>query len=143
MRLIDFKISNEFILKILIFALYLERELASRNLSYWINNHSNTFAENLYLFTKPYLLVILTLFLVLKKSKLTIVGIAIGVLDLLKDSYHFISLEFWQIKHQPNHTLFTDYDSHEIRFIYTLIVKVIFYLIAYKLYRNSIRIKSA
>ena len=81
------KINSRTILIISIIALYLERELAFRNLGYWINNSSNSIIENLWLFSKPYLLVLITYVLVIKKTYLSIVPISIGIIGIMWINY--------------------------------------------------------
>ena len=53
---------KKIILIICLVTLYFERELAFRNLGYWINNTNYTLLESHWLFTKPYYLVLLSFF---------------------------------------------------------------------------------
>jgi len=137
------RFNSKAILILCILALYLERELACRNLGYWINNTNNTFLENLWLFSKPYQLVLLTLFLVVRKHKLSIIPIILGIIGIIRKSNRFITWEIWQYNHFEDYELFTPYDSLEIRTIFTLCVKIVFYAIAfwshYKFSRSYLR----
>ena len=119
---------KKIILIICLLALYLERELACRNLGCWVNNDNYNLLENLWLFSKPYHLVITTFFLVVRKN------ILIGIIGLVSSSYQFITMEIWQYNNFDDYQLFTPYDSLEIRTIFKLCVKIIFYSIAYKSY---------
>ena len=131
------KINSRTILIISIIALYLERELACRNLGYWINNSSNSIIENLWLFSKPYLLVLITYVLVIKKTSLSIVPISIGIIGIIITSYKFISLETWQYNNIENYELFTPHDSSEIRIIFIICINVIFYVTSFCYYKNE------
>ena len=127
---------KKIILIICIVALYFERELACRNLGYWINNTNNTFLENLWLFSKPYHLVLITFYLVTNKDKISIIPISLGIIGLVSSSYRFITSELWQYNQFDDYELFTPYDSLEIRTIFTLSVKLIFYLTSLLMYQK-------
>ena len=136
------KIISRTILIISIIALYLERELAFRNLGYWINNSSNSTIENLWLFSKPYLLVLITYVLVIKKTYLSIVPISIGIIGIIITSYKFISIETWQYNNIENYELFTLHDSSEIRILFIICIKIIFYATSFfYYYRVKFRIR--
>jgi hypothetical protein len=128
---------KKIVLFICLLALYLERELACRNLAYWINNTNNTLLENLWLFIEPYNLVILTSFLVIKKHKLSIIPIIIGMLGIIRISYRFISMEIWQFNHFEDYELFTPYDSLEIRTIFIISVHIIFFMTSLWAFLNN------
>ena len=134
---------KKIVLFICLVALYLERELACRNLSYWINNTNYTLLESLWLFTKPYYLVLLTFFLVVRKNKLSVIPIILGIIGIIRTSYWFISRELWQYNNFDDYELFTPHDSLEIRTIFTICVKIVFYATAfwsyYKFYRSNLR----
>ena len=125
------RFNSKAILIFCILALYLERELACRNLGYWINNTNNTFLENLWLFSKPYHLVLITFYLVINKDKISTIPISLGIIEIIRTSYRFISREMWQYNHFEDYELFTPYDSLEIRTIFTICVKIIFYATAF------------
>ena len=125
------RFNSKAILILCILALYLERELACRNLGYWINNTNNTFLENLWLFSKPYHLVLITFYLVTNKDKISIIPISLGIIALVSSSYRFITSEIWQYNHYDDYELFTPYDSLEIRKIFTICVKIVFYATAF------------
>jgi hypothetical protein len=137
------RFNSKEILILCILALYLERELACRNLGYWINNTNNTFLENLWLFSKPYQLILLTFFLVVRKHKLSIIPIIIGIIGIISTSNRFITWEIWQYNNFDDYELFTSGDSLEIRTIFTICVKIVFYATAfcsyYKFYRSNFR----
>lgn len=124
------RFNSKTILILCILALYLERELACRNLGYWINNTNNTFLENLWLFSKPYQLVLLTFFLVVRKNKLSIIPIILGIIGIIRTSNRFITWEIWQYNNFEDYELFTPHDSLEIRTIFIITTKLIFYSIA-------------
>ena len=132
---------KKIILIICLVALYFERELACRNLGYWINNTNYTLLESLWLFTKPYYLVLLTFFLVVRKNKLSIIPIILGIIGIIRKSNRFITWEIWQYNNFDDYELFTPYDSLEIRTIFTICVKIVFYATAfwsyYKLYKSN------
>lgn len=135
------KIIYKYILLACILALYFERELACRNLAYWVNNDNHSILENLWLFTKPYQLVLLTFLLVYKKPKLSIIPITLGIIRITTTLYLFITKELWQYNNFEDYELFTPYDSHEIRTIFTISVKIVFYLTSYLFYiktRNAV-----
>ena len=127
---------KKIILIICLLALYLERVLAYRNLGYWINNTGYTLLESLWFFTKPYYLVLLTFYLVVRKNKLSIIPIILGIIGIIRTSYWFISRELWQYNNFDDYELFTPYDSLEIRTIFTLSVKLIFYLTSLLMYQK-------
>ena len=127
---------KKIILIICLVALYFERELACRNLGYWINNTNNTFLENLWLFSKPYHLVLITFYLVTNKDKISIIPISLGIIGLVSSSYRFITSEILQYNQFDDYELFTPYDSLEIRTIFTLSVKLIFYLTSLLMYQK-------
>ena len=131
------------ILILCILALYLEKELACRNLGYWINNTNNTFLENLWLFSKPYHLVLITFYLVTNKDKISVIPISLGIIGLVSSSYRFITREIWQYNHFDDYELFTPHDSLEIRTIFTICIKIVFYATAfctyYKFSRSNLR----
>ena len=137
------KNNNHIILILCIALLYLERELACRNLGYWVNNVNNNFLENLWLFSKPYYMVLITFYLVSNKDKISIIAILLGIIDILNSSYRFINRELWQYNHIEDYKLFTPYDSLEIRTIFTISVKIVFYSTAfwsyYQLYKRNLR----
>ena len=128
------------ILIICIIALYLERELACRNLAYWVNNSNFGLLEALWLFTKPYYLVLLTLFLVVRKNKFSIIPITLGIIGIIRTSNRFITREIWQYNHFENYELFTPHDSLEIRSIFTICIKIVFYATAFWSYNKFSRI---
>ncbi len=137
---------KKIILIICILVLYLERELACRNLSYWINNSNYTLLESLWLFTEPYYLVLLTLFLVIRKNKFSVIPIILGIIGIIQTSHRFITWELWQYNHIDDYELFTPHDSLEIRTIFMICVKIVFYTTAfwsyYKFSKCNINIKS-
>ena len=136
---------KKIILIICLIALYFERELACRNLGYWINNTNYTLLESLWLFTKPYYIVLLTFFLVVRKNKLSIIPIILGIIGIIRKSNRFITWEIWQYNNFDDYELFTPYDSLEIRTIFTICVKFVFYATAfwsyYKFSRSNFRKK--
>lgn len=128
---------KKIILIICLVAIYFERELACRNLGYWINYTNYTLLESLWLFTKPYYLVLLTFFLVVRKNKLSIIPISLGIIGLVSSSYGFITNELWQYNNFEDYQLFTPYDSLEIRKIFTICIKIVFYLTSFLFYLKS------
>ena len=124
-----------------IILLYFERELATRNLSYWVNQNHITFLEILWLFLNPYILPILTLFLIIKRFKLSIVPIIYGFYKVFFKSYFFIKREIWQYSNFDNYQLFTPYDSYEIRTIITIFISIIFYSTAILCFYQIITVK--
>ena len=134
---------KKIILIICLVALYFERELACRNLGYWINNANYTILESLWLFTKPYYLLLLTFFLVIRKNKLSIIAIIFGIIGIIRKSNRFITWELWQYNNFDDYELFTPHDSLEIRTIFTICVKIVFYATAfwsyYKFSRSNLR----
>ena len=135
--------NSKIILIFCLISLYFERELACRNLSYWINNSNYSLLESLWMFTKPYYIVLLTFFLVVRKSKLSVIPIIVGIIGIIRTSYWFISWELWQYNNFDDYELFTPHDSLEIRTIFTICVKIVFYSTAfwcyYKFYRSNLR----
>ncbi len=119
--------NSKFILIFCLMIIYLERELAGRNLSYWFNQSHLTFLEIIWLFSKPYILPIITLILIVKKSKLSIVPIIYGSFKVFLKSYFFIKQEIWQYNNFNDYQLFTQYDSYEIRSIITIFISIVFY----------------
>ena len=111
---------KKIILIICLVALYFERELACRNLGYWINNTNYTLLESLWLFTKPYYLVLLTFFIVVRKNKLSIIPIILGIIGIIRKSNRFITWEIWQYNNFDDYELFTPHDSLEIRTIFII-----------------------
>ena len=95
--------NSKFILIFCLILLYFERELACRNLSYWINQDHITFLEIVWFFFNPYILPIFTLFLIIKKSKLSIVPIIYGFYKVFIKSYFFIKREIWQSNNFDNY----------------------------------------
>ena len=75
---------------------------------------------------RGYHLVLLTLFNVIKKHKLSRIPIIIVILGIIRISYRFISMEIRQFNHFEDYELFTPYDSLEIRTIFTLSIKLVF-----------------
>ena len=134
---------KKIILIICLVALYFERELACRNLSYWINNTNYTILESLWLYTKPYYLVLLTFFLVVRKNKLSIIPIILGIIGIIRKSNRFITWELWQYNNFDDYELFTPHDSLEIRTIFTICIKIVFYATAfwsyYKFDKSNLR----
>jgi len=128
---------KKIILIICLVALYFERELACRNLGYWINNTNYTLLESLWLFTKPYCLVLLTFFLVVRKNKLSIIPIILGIIGIIRKSNRFITWEIWQYNNFDDYELFTPHDSLEIRTIFTLSVKLIYYITSLLMYQKK------
>ena len=80
------------------------------------------------MFTKPYYVVLLTFFLVVRKSKLSVIPIILGIIGIIRTSYWFISRELWQYNNFDDYELFAPHDSHEIRTIFTISVKIVFLL---------------
>ena len=134
---------SKIILIFCLISIYFERELACRNLGYWINNSNYSLLESLWIFTKPYYIVLLTFFLVVRKSKLSIIPIMLGIIGIIRTSYWFISSELWQYNNFDDYELFTPHDSLEIRTIFTLCVKIVFFATAfwsyYKFSRCNLR----
>ena len=128
---------KKIILIICLVALYFERELACRNLGYWINNTNYTLLESLWLFTKPYYLVLLTFFLVVRKSNLSVIPIILAIIGIIRKSYWFISRELLQYNNFDDYEIFTPHDSLEIRTIFTLSVKLIFYITSLLMYQKK------
>ena len=95
------------------------------------------------MYTKPYYLVLFTFFLVVRKSKLSVIPIILGIIGIIRTSYWFISRELWQYNNFDDYELFTPHDSLEIRTIFTLCVKSVFYATAfwsyYKFSRSNLR----
>ena len=137
--------NSKIILIFCLISLYFERELACRNLGYWINNTNYTLLESLWLFTKPYYIVLLTFFLVVRKNKLSIIPIILGIIGIIRKSNRFITWEIWQYNNFDDYELFTPYDSLEIRTIFTICIKIVFYATAfwsyYKFSRSNFRKK--
>ena len=136
--------TSKAILIFCLISLYLERELACRNLGYWINNSNYSLLESLWMFTKPYYLVLLTFFLVVRKNKLSIIPIILGIIGIIRKSNRFITWELWQYNNFDDYELFTPHDSLEIRTIFTICIKIVFYATAfwsyYKFSRSNLRI---
>ena len=125
--------NSKIILIFCLISLYFERELACRNLGYWINNSNYSLLESLWIFTKPYYIVLLTFFLVVRKSKLSIIPIILGIIGIIRTLYRFISRELWQYNHFEDYELFTTYDSLEIRTIFIISIKLIFYITSFSI----------
>ena len=129
--------NSKIILIFCLISLYFERELACRHLAYWINNTNYTLLENLWLFSKPYHLMLLIILLVYKKPNFSIIPITLGIIGIIRTSYRFISREIWQYNHFEDYELFTPHDSLEIRTIFTISVKIVFYLTSFLFYLKN------
>ena len=138
LKLIRFLNNNSKIILIFcIISIYLERELACRNLGYWINNTNYTLLESLWMYTKPYYLVLLTFFLVVRNNKFSVIPIILGIIGILQTSHRFITWEFWQYNNFDDYELFTSGDSLEIRTIFTILVKLVFYFTSFLIYKKT------
>ena len=73
-------------------------------------------------------------------SKFSIIPIILGIIGIIRTSNRFITLEIWQYNHFEHYELFTPHDSFEIRTIFTICIKIVFYATAFWSYNKFSRI---
>ena len=67
------------------------------------------------------------------------IWLELGIIGIMQTSHRFITWELWQYNHIDDYELFTPHDSLEIRTIFTICVKIVFYATAFWSYHKFSR----